>query len=641
MCGIVGGWLPRARPESLAVSLDVLAHRGPDGRGCAIDGATGVMLGHVRLAIIDLSSAGAQPMKSDDGRITLVLNGEIYNYRELRSELESKGICFHSQSDTEVLLRLYIEEGLAMLGRLNGIFAFALHDGRLGELILARDALGIKPLYFSDTENGFAFASEIKGILPLLSDIGPLDLAALQCYLCFLWCPGNGTPLANVRKLGPGELIRVREGRLVEWRRWYTLPSMLGRAKGRLQATETVVAVRAALRRAVHRQLVADVPVGAFLSGGLDSTAVVAFAREQIPDIRCFTIETEGGRDSGEVDDLPYARRAANHLGVKLDVVRVDASQMARDIEELVWHLDEPLADPAPLNVLYISRLAREQGIKVLLSGAGGDDLFSGYRRHLAVRYEYLWDWLPPSGRRAIVSATKFLDHRNGLSRRLARLFAGAEKSGDERLTSYFAWTQPEHLVRLYSEEMRSAVAGMRADQPMLDYLKQISPDRDSLDRMLALEQRFFLADHNLLYTDKMSMAASVEVRAPFLDVDLVQLAADIPGSAKQQGRIGKWVLKEAMKPYLPRDLIYRPKTGFGAPLRRWMRNELREMLGDVLSEESLRRRGLFDSSSVQRLISDNDAGTLDAAYTLFSLLCVEIWCRRFLDKSTSACELS
>jgi asparagine synthase (glutamine-hydrolysing) len=301
----------------------------------------------------------------------------------------------------------------------------------------------------------------------------------------------------------------------------------------------------------------------------------------------------------------------------------------------MIWQLDEPLADPAPLNVLYICELARKGGIKVLLSGVGGDDLFTGYRRHVALRYERLWSFLPTSARRALGWAADGLDQRTALGRRMGRLFSDThEGAGDIDLAAYFAWARRGDLLSLYSRDMRAEIADVRADQVMLDYLAELAPDRSRLDRMLALEQRFFLADHNLIYTDKMSMAVGVEVRVPFLDLDLVELAARIPDSLKQRGREGKWILKKAMEAELPRDVIYRPKTGFGAPLRRWMRCEFRELMRDLLSEESLRRRGLFDPRAVQALIADNDSGRRDAAYTLFSLLCVEIWCRRYKDAS-------
>src|SRR5256714_12526391 len=321
MCGIVGMWMRQNGDASLSDALDAIAHRGPDGRGEYRDERHGVVLGHVRLSIIDLSPAGAQPMASDDGQVVLALNGEIYNFRELRAELEARGVAFRGHSDTEVLLRLYLADGLAILQRLNGIFAFAIYDSRRGELVLARDALGVKPLYFCESVAGLAFASEIKALSVLTTLGDTLDLPAIQRYLSFLWCPGEGTPFLDVRKLPPGEFIRISAGRIVERRRWYTLPQCRLRPR-RVRADEAVASVQEALRRAVQRQLVADVPIGAFLSGGLDSSAVVAFAREHVPDIRCFTIEATGGGDAGETDDLPYARRVAQHLSVPLDVVR-------------------------------------------------------------------------------------------------------------------------------------------------------------------------------------------------------------------------------------------------------------------------------------------------------------------------------
>src|SRR2546421_4242617 len=332
MCGIVGMWMRQNGDSSLSDSLDAIAHRGPDGRGEYRDERHGVVLGHVRLSIIDLSPAGAQPMASDDGQVVLALNGEIYNFRELRAELEARGVTFRGNSDTEVLLRLYLADGLAILQRLNGIFAFAIYDSRRGELVLARDALGVKPLYFNESIAGLAFASEIKALSALTDHGDSLDLPAVHRYLTFLWCPGEGTPFAGVRKLPPGEFMRISAGRITERRRWYTLPQCRART-GWLGANDAAVSIQHSLRQAVQRQLVADVPIGAFLSGGLDPSAVVAFAREQVPDVRCFTIDVAGNGDAGDTDDLPYARRVAQHLAVPLDVVRVDSVRMASDIE--------------------------------------------------------------------------------------------------------------------------------------------------------------------------------------------------------------------------------------------------------------------------------------------------------------------
>lgn len=647
MCGLAGfAFSPSfaLEEERLRAALAAMRHRGPDDAGVFMDAEQSIGLAHARLSILDLSPLGHQPMLSDDGRVVLVFNGEIYNFRELRAELEAAGYVFRGHSDTEVLLHLYLawrERGgdlTETLRRLNGIFAFALWDAERGEMLLARDALGVKPLYYCAEEGRFAFASEIKALLPLVDVIGPLDAAALHRYLSFLWCPGEATPAGKVKKLGPGELIWVRNGAIEERMVWYRLPTCR-HASSAMDELAAVSGTVQHVRAAVHRQLVADVPVGAFLSGGLDSSSVVAFARERNPDIRCFTIESAGGAEAGVADDLPYARRVAEHLGVPLEVVRVDAARMAEDLAGMVTQLDEPLADPAPLNVLYISRLARDCGVKVLLSGAGGDDLFTGYRRHRAVLAERYWNWFPHPMRRGLAGLAGTLDQRWAWGRRLRKAFDGAALDGDARLVNYFAWSRRDDLLALYTPEFRAAVGETEAGAPMLDFLVGLPRDLSPLERMLALEQRFFLADHNLTYTDKMSMATGVEVRVPFLDLELVEFAQRIPIRFKQRGSEGKWVLKKAMEPYLPRDVIYRPKSGFGAPLRRWMRYELREMLGDILGEASLRRRGLFDSIAIQKLITANDAGQVDASYTLLSLMCIELWCRRFMDKGAQSSE--
>jgi len=628
MCGIVGVF--GGDLNSLNSANSLISHRGPDDDGIYINRTLNIGLGHRRLSILDTSSFGHQPMFSDDGKLVLVFNGEIYNYKELRSDLKRKGFVFQGKSDTEVLLKLYLSEGKKMLSKLNGIFTFAILDINSELLFLARDALGVKPLYYSTEDNVFAFASEIKALLKLIPNNKELDVESINRYLSFLWCPGDGTPLKSVKKLLPGEAIIVKNGCITDKWLWYKLP-ILNNTNKNLDKGRSISGVTKYLRQAVHRQMVADVPLGAFLSGGLDSSAVVAFAKEVNPDIRCFSIETKGKQDKGFVADLPYAKRVAKHLNVSLDVVSIESHRMASDLESMIVQLDEPLADPAALNVLYISQLAREQGIKVLLSGAGGDDLFTGYRRHYALQLERYWGWLPKSVRTGLKGITKNLNTDNSINRRIVKMFNGAGLNSRDRLINYFRWSDDSLLQSLYSPEFRQQLAGSNSNQVMQDFLEPILTSASSLDQMLALEQRFFLTDHNLNYTDKMSMAAGVETRVPFLDLDLVNFAARIPDKFKQKGSVGKWVLKKAMEPYLPKEVIYRPKTGFGAPLRTWIKHDLQELLRDVLSPDSLNKRGLFSSKAVQQLILDNN-NKIDASYTLFSLLCIEIWCRHYID---------
>lgn len=629
MCGIAGFF--GVFDRSLLTSMnDLQAHRGPDDAGVWHDVERGVGLAHRRLSILDPSPLGHQPMLSVDQSVVLIFNGEIYNFRELRAQLEVEGYNFRSHSDTEVMLALYQARGEAMLPMLNGIFSFAIYDSTDQSLFLACDTMGVKPLYFSEEREGFVFASELKALLACGVVTRSLDVATIYRYLGFLWSPGGTTPIKGVRRLEPGEALRVKEGRII--RRWCWKESAWAIEPLKLIAAEAIHQVQQGLRTAVHRQMIADVPVGAFLSGGLDSSAVVAMAREVSPDINCFTIDTGGIRDAGVVDDLPYARQVAKHLGVKLNEIQVNSSRMAADLEQMVFQLDEPLADPAPLNVLYISQMARQQGVKVLLSGAGGDDLFTGYRRHHALMLERYWDWLPISARSSLRCLTASLSQNGALSRRVTKAFSQADWPADKRLTGYFQWADAQRIMSLFAPEHRAALAEEAMAAPLENYLATLPNSLPPLQRMLALEQRFFLADHNLLYTDKMSMAAGVEVRVPFLDNDLVKLVNSLPPGLKQRGAEGKWVLKKAMEPYLPHDVIYRPKTGFGAPLRHWLRHELKELVDDVLSAETLSRRGLFDPNAVAKLVADDRAGRVDAAYTILGLVCIEIWCRKFTD---------
>ncbi len=628
MCGIVG-FSGDLENTNLLDATKALDHRGPDDSGTYCEKDRKIGLGHTRLSIIDLSSLGHQPMLSEDESVILVFNGEIYNFEALREGLKEKGYLFKSKSDTEVVLTMYLEHGIDFLSKLNGIFGLAIYDYRLDELFVARDALGVKPIYYYSDEDLFSFSSEIKALVNLIPKNLMLDYEAIQRYMTFLWCPGDGSPISSVKKVLPGEVINIRDGKIIKKWKWYhhpqaKLPSKIKSSKDAIKAVHDGLAV------AVKRQMIADVPVGAFLSGGLDSSAIVAFAAKYTPDIKCFTIEPQGGSDEDVTEDLPYAIKVAKHLDVDLEIVKIHSQNIADDIEEMIWQLDEPLADPAPLNVLYISKLARERGIKVLLSGAGGDDLFTGYRRHLAHRYERYWSWLPNSLKQKLEDISLNFNQSKTLGRRLSRLFHDASANDNQRLVNYFAWARRSDLMPLYSSKMRESIHKVKAEQPMLDYLETIDDGVSSMDSLLALEQQFFLADHNLIYTDKMSMAVGLEVRVPFLDLDLIEIASRVPDFYKQKGRTGKWVLKKAMEPYLPNDIIYRPKTGFGAPLRRWIRNDLRGMVGEYLSREKIEDRGLFDSGNIQKLIADNDSGHRDHAYTIFSLLCVEIWCRKF-----------
>jgi asparagine synthase (glutamine-hydrolysing) len=659
ICGFAGTF----DPILLAAMSQSLRHRGPDDRGQII--LRGLVcptgLAHRRLAILDLSADGHQPMTSDCGRcgqgntedaakLWLTYNGEIYNYIELRRDLIARGHCFHSQTDSEVLLHLYAEEGVEMLTKLNGIFAFAIYDGRsqgrrgevkAGDLFLARDGLGVKPLYYAETEHGFLFASELKALLECSHLTRDLDHVALHYYLTYLWAPAPFTPLKQVRKLPPGDALLIRNARIARHWSFYELPYGQPRHSG--SENDIAAELRVRVQSAVERQLVADVPVGAFLSGGLDSSAVVAMMQRVNRDYRppCYCIGFAGDVDlEGSPPDLPYARKVADHLGVDLRTIEVEPD-IIKHLERMLYHLDEPQADPAAINALLIAERARLDGIPVLLSGAGGDDIFSGYRRHWALKMERLWGWLPHGLRLGIARYARQSSHngtpvtlRYPMVRRITKVLAHADLSPEERMIAYFYWSEEQIRRSLYTPELAAALNGVDTAEPLRKSLRRIPRESDPLNRMLYLEAKHFLADHNLNYTDKMAMAAGVEARVPLLDLELVDFATRIPPNLKQVGRTGKAIFKKAMEPFLPREVIYRPKSGFGVPLRRWLRHELREVVEDTLSCESLRRRGLFEPVAVRRLIEWDRAGAVDGAYTILSLMCIELWCRMFVDHS-------
>lgn len=632
MCGIAG-FLGDFEQSLLERMNQSLAHRGPDDSGTLIQDGKRLGLTHRRLSIIDLSERGHQPMWDATGTVVIVFNGEIFNYREWRTTLEGEGVEFRSDSDTEIILNLYLKYGEGVLSRLNGMFAFALWDTRDDSLLVARDGVGVKPFYYSESDRGFIFSSEIKALLQSEHVDRSLDLSAIHHYMTYLWCPAPMTMLKSVKKLEPGYAMVVRGGKIVKRWSFYDLP--LDQAIVPMPREEAKGLVRDAVQTAVDRQMVSDVPVGALLSGGLDSSSVVACARKSHPEqeLDCFTIGFKDAafRQEGNIDDLPFARRVAEHLGVRLKTIYV-GPEMADELARMIYYLDEPQADFAAINTYFICKLAREHGIKVLLSGAGGDDIFSGYRRHQALQSERWWSWMPRFARRGLTGAANRLPSNLALTRRVAKAFAYADRDGDERLASYFHWAEPSLLFGLYSEEMKAGLGGQEFSVPLIDTLQRIPDDVEELNRMLYLEGKHFLADHNLNYFDKMSMATGVEVRVPLLDPDLMALAGRLPIQFKHHRGEGKWILKAAMEELLPREVIYRAKSGFGVPLRHWLRNELSEMLEDTLSEASLSRRGLFDPSAVQRLLEQDRAGMIDAAYTLLSLVCIELWCRMFLD---------
>ncbi len=403
-------------------------------------------------------------------RLAIVFNGEIYNYPALRKELVGQGYAFASQTDTEVLLNLYLRDGEAMLSRLNGMFAFAIWDRERSALFLARDALGVKPLYYTETAKGFLFASALHALLCDPGVSADLDPTAVLDYLTLLYAPAPSTMLRRVSKLEPGNALVVKSGRVVRKWQWRELPLQTAKFSG--SSAQAAASLRDHLEAATERQMIADVPVGAFLSGGLDSSSLVALARRHAKDGRldCFTIafRDRAWNDEGMADDLPYARSAADHLGVRLHVVEAGA-EILDDLSEMIYHLDEPQADPAALHVRAICRRAREMGVKVLLSGTGGDDLFAGYRRHRALMNEGYWSWLPTGARSLLASIGRGMDVATPGKRRLAKAFRYADRTQNERIATYFDWIDPLSRNHLLSSALRSQLMDRIDRIPLLD----------------------------------------------------------------------------------------------------------------------------------------------------------------------------
>lgn len=627
MCGIAGLLAPLADREARQVAARMgaaLAHRGPDDAGLLVE--PGVTLVHRRLAIQDLSPAGHQPMADASGRYVMVYNGEIYNHAELRTRFLS-GLNFRGTSDSETLIELYARQGPDAFGLLNGIFALAIWDRKERTLTLARDGAGVKPLYVWTANDGrLAFASEIKALRVVPGFASDLDPVAAAAYAGFLWSPGERTMFAAVKKLGAGTWRRVSaDGRDAGEGRFYALPEYAPEA---MSDDAAIAGTADRLAAAVSRQMLADVEVGAFLSGGLDSSSIVHFAQRHTGrPLTCFTLAyDENVSEPGEmVADLPYARKAAAHLGAKLHEVRIDTA-MAEDLPRLVEMLDEPEADPAALANYYISAHARDHGFKVLLGGAGGDDVFTGYRRHQQFARDR-WIGAVPGVARAALPGLLALGGGGERVRKLRKAAQSMQGGADERLVRAFTWLPLQRAAGLLATPVDAAAVAAPLEAELA-----ASRGAPAVERLLRLDQAFFLRDHNLNYTDKTGMAAAIEIRVPFLDPELMAWAARVPVSAKLRGGQTKWVLRKAMEPHLPHDVIYRPKTGFGVPLRAWMRGPLRALTEDLTGRSVVARRGLFDPAAVERLRTDHYAGRIDAAYPLLAVMMAELWCRRFVD---------
>lgn len=625
MCGIaglVGSW----KPSLVSAMTEVISHRGPDGAGLWSD--NGIALGHRRLSIIDLSAAAAQPMHTSDGRYVLTYNGEIYNHRELRNNLENLGVTFRTSSDTEVLLHLFAREGLPCLEKLNGIFSFAIWDRESRTLSLARDHLGVKPLYYAMLPHGFLFASELKA-LTLCSDLPrDIDPATVGDHLGYLWTASERTMLQSVKKLRPGCTIKISADGELTHGRFYRPPQF---DPTNPSTNIDPAALQMQIDRIVSDQMIADVEVGALLSGGVDSSAIVASMCHAAEPSKitafCAAVKRPATGTDNFGDDQAYARIVAENLGIKLIEVPTDVD-LINALPNMVWQLDEPTADFAAAQTLMLAREARENGVKVLLSGVGGDDLFTGYGRHTAGLIWAITNRAPWIRSLAASVLGKF-SSSSIFGRRLHRLGALLSMEQDEMLADGMSYST------INAERRRILLAPGVAEAMPADGIAEgirnsldATRGRHPVERFLDLELNGFLPDHNLNYTDKMAMQAGVEVRVPLVDHRLVEFAMQLPLSAKISLRETKKILRASQRVRLPTDVLTRPKQGFGVPVRQWLQGEARDLLEDLTSPVTIASRGLFNPDAVTALKSDFQASRVDAAFTLFPIMAIELWCR-------------
>ncbi len=628
MCGITGILYPRdgraVSLDELKQSCDTLVHRGPDDEGFFIDGHVG--LGMRRLNVIDLVS-GHQPIANEDGRFWIVFNGEIYNYRTLRAELEDKGHKFATNTDTETIVHAYEEYGAACVHKLNGMFAFAIWDRAEQRLFLARDRMGVKPLYYYAGAACFAFASEIKALLAFRDVPRTLDLEALDSFLTFEYVPAPLSIFQGVAKLPPGHTLTIQDGKCRTEPYWdlaYPDPSGHGDQAGE-EAEQVLLDL---LKDAVRLRLISDVPLGAFLSGGIDSSALVALMAELVGGpIKTFSI----GFDDPSYNELRYAREVATRFGTDHHelTIRPDVVDLA---ERLVWHLDEPFADVSAFPTFLVSKLAREH-VTVVLSGDGGDELFAGYEWYVADRAAGWYQGLPGPLRGAVRLAAQALppsSRKKGPINKVKRFVEGA--SLDESL-QHFRWCLflPEgQRAQLLTEGVRRAVGRTRPGDRFVEHLGRY-PQADRLWQQQYADMHTYLPDDILVKVDRMSMANSLEARTPYLDYRVVELAASLGSREKLRGWSTKRILKRCMAGKLPPEILGRKKEGFSIPMKNWLRGELSGMMRDLLAPDDLRRDGLFESAYVERLKTEHLDGTANHSHQLWSLMVFQMWKRQFL----------
>lgn len=623
MCGITGLY---NFSESKIIQNKMLAaiqHRGPDSTGEYINAE--VALGHQRLSIIDLSSSANQPLKKHN--LIIVFNGEIYNYQELTHELKSLGVTFQTSSDTEVLLEAWRLWGSQCLNKLRGMFAFAIYDEQSKKLYFARDPYGIKPFFYYHHQDQFAFASELKAVLPAINN-PQINNEGLVASLLYVWLPDSVCMVNEVKKLPAGSW-GVFDGKTCEISSYYQVSDSFNNTS----ATLSIEQLEEVLLDSVNHHLIADVPVAAFLSGGLDSSLITAMAAKSNKNIEGFTISfrDDDKRFEAMPDDYSYAKKVAQHLGIKLHNIEI-TPDVVQLLPQAVKMLDEPIGDAATINTYLICKGAKEIGTKVLLSGMGADELFGGYRRQYAtllagkiqkntpsfLRHAacHLIEKFPVAGNNAGYKTVRWL-------KRFAKFINLPEEAAYRQSYTYYT---PQELKALIKPEMAASVDRFINEHAQIYWQ---GPQDDQVNRMCYTDIHLFMLGLNLTYTDRASMAASTEVRVPFIDKEVVKASFAISGKDKIKGKQQKWILKKVAENWLPHEIIYRPKAGFGAPLRAWIRRDLREMVDDyLLSNKGLASRGILNKDIITKMVEQDRKGIADYSQPIWQLLTIEQWLR-------------
>jgi len=626
VCGIAGCYQQPDGRKLVDIMSDRIAHRGPDASGIRNHetDAVNVQLGFRRLSIIDLSTAANQPLHKDG--LTIVYNGELYNYRALKAELTARGTRFTTKSDTEVVLEAWRSWGPAALERFRGMFAFAILDERSGELVLARDPLGIKPLYYLRRGNGIVFASELKAIVAAVGSELRMEPGALVASMLYYWLPEERCAIGGVAKLSPGSWAVIRPDGQLSIRRYWNVAEVAARA-----AAGPAADLREVVEDSITAHLVSDVPISSFLSGGLDSSIITVLAHHADRNIDAYTItfRPEDQRLEAMPDDAVYARKVAARYGVTLHEIEI-APDVVKLLPRIVDVLDEPIGDPAAINTLLMCDAARERGVKVILSGMGADELFGGYRKHLACVLASRYSRLPRFARlasRLAVDRLPVSTRGRGLryARWAKRFLTFAELPEEPRFRRSYTLYDPSELGGLVSPDLARYVGDVIEEHSEIYNDNSLS---DEINRMCLADARLFLPGLNLAYTDRASMAASIEVRVPFVDPMVAEAAFSFDGNAKIRRRQGKLALKKAARDWLPPEIVHRPKASFSAPLRAWVGGDLRELIGDVLVGGELVSSGMIRSEALTRLIAEDQAGREDRSKQIWQLLSLEMWYR-------------